>query len=148
MRKQMTTAHTHTHTHLLAHIVAGITPATTCWRWFCSPLRSIPVCLNSSFPILTKQILSHYISKLFKHWRSWSCILYAVVHRSVVRTAVNEGRGYRSPLSLYIPRTRREGTIVAVLHFHFVTPHSADAKVNFLGKSTRFLTFWTTQVRK
>ena len=56
IRKQMITAHWHT----LARIVAGISPATTCWRWFCPPLRLIPVCLNSSFPILTKQISSHY----------------------------------------------------------------------------------------
>ena len=50
-------------------------------------------------------------------------------------------RGDRVPLSLYIPRTRREGTIVAVLYFHFKTRHSTDAKVNFPGKGTLFLTF-------
>ena len=58
IRKQMTTAHTRTHT--LARIVAGISPEITCWPWFCPPLRLIPVCLNSPFPILTKPILSHY----------------------------------------------------------------------------------------
>ena len=30
-------------------------------------------------------------------------------------------RGERVPLSLYISRTRRERTFVAVLHFHFMT---------------------------
>ena len=39
----------------LARIVAGISPATMCCRRFCPPLRSIPVWLNSPFPILTKQ---------------------------------------------------------------------------------------------
>ena len=33
------------------------------------------------------------------------------------------------------------GTIVSVLYFHFMTLHSTDAKVNFPGKSTWFLTF-------
>ena len=48
-------------------------------------------------------------------------------------------RGERLPLSLYISRTRRERTFVAVLHFHFMTLHSTDAKVNFSGKSTNFV---------
>ena len=47
-------------------------------------------------------------------------------------------RGERVPLSLYISRTRRERTFVAVLHFHYMTLYSTDAKVNFSGKSTRF----------
>ena len=32
----------------------------------------------------------------------------------------------------------RERTFVALLHFHFMTLHSTDARVNFSGKSTRF----------
>ena len=47
-------------------------------------------------------------------------------------------RGERVPLSLYISRTRRERTFVAVLHSHFMTLHSTDAKVNCSDKSTRF----------
>ena len=47
-------------------------------------------------------------------------------------------RGERVPLSLYISRKRRERTFVAVLHFHFMTLHSTDAKVNFSGQRTRF----------
>ena len=39
-------------------------------------------------------------------------------------------RGEKVPLSLYISRTRRERTFVAVHHFHFMTLSSADAKVN------------------
>ena len=48
---------------------------------------------------------------IFKHWTSWSCIPYAMVHRSVLQWT----RGERVPLSLY------ERTFVAVLHFHFMT---------------------------
>ena len=40
-------------------------------------------------------------------------------------------RGERVPLSLYIPRTRKEDTFVAVPYFHFMTLHFTDAKVNF-----------------
>ena len=47
-------------------------------------------------------------------------------------------RGERVPLLLYISRTRRERTFVAVLYFHFMTLHSTDAEVNFSGQSTRF----------
>ena len=34
---------------------------------------------------------------LFKHWTSWSCVPYAMVHRSVLQWT----RGERVPLSLY-----------------------------------------------
>ena len=44
-------------------------------------------------------------------------------------------RGERVPFSLYISQTRRERTFGAVLHFHFMTLDSTDAKVNFSGKS-------------
>ena len=47
-------------------------------------------------------------------------------------------RGKTVPLSLYISRTRRESTFVAVLYFPFMTLHSTDAEVNFSGQSTRF----------
>ena len=109
-----------------------------CCRWFCPPLRSIPVWLNSPFPILTKQlsrILFHYF-KLFKHWTSWSCILYAMVHRSVLQWTRWEG----TVVAVHFSNEERltERTFVAVLHFHFMTLHSTDAKVNFADKSTRF----------
>ena len=37
---------------------------------------------------------------------------------------------------VYIPRMRRERTIVAVLYFHFMTLNSTGPKVNVPGKST------------
>ena len=76
------------------------------------------------------------ISKLFKHWKSWSCILYAMVHRSVLQWTKWEGTVVAVHFSN--EERRRERTFVAVLHFHFMTLHSTDAKVNFSGKSTRF----------
>ena len=73
----------------LARIVAGISPATIRCRWFCPPLRLIPVWSSKC----------HFtISKLFKHWTSWSSIPYAMFHRSVLQG------------------TRGEATVVAV-HF-------------------------------
>ena len=69
--------------------------------------------------------------------------LYSVRYGSSVSSQYCSERGERVSLSLYIPRTRREGTIVAVLYFHFMTLYSTDAKVNFPGKSTRLLTFST-----
>ena len=51
------------------------------------------------------------IKNIFKHWTSWSCVPYAMVHRSVLQWT----RGERVPLSLY------ERPFVAVLHFHFKT---------------------------
>ena len=158
--------------------------------------------------MITKKLLpiyKHYqkyyftISKLFKHWTLWSCILYAMVHRSVLQwkrgvgTVVavhfsNEERAYlyitpcvkcgfthasRAEIRIFTPSdikfrkilvrktfswrvTFRKRfialvsycTIVAVLHFHFMTLHSTDAKVNFPGKSTRFLTFSTNHRRE
>ena len=53
-------------------------------------------------------------------------------------------RGERLPLSLYISRTRRERTFVAVLHFQFTTlfvTASYDCILQTPDKSTRFLTF-------
>ena len=134
-----TRAHMHTHarTHTLAHIFAGISPATTCWRWFCPPLRLIPVFLNSPFSILTKQILSHYFYAL----QALNVVkMYSVRYGSSGSSQYCSERGGRVPLSLYIHWTRREGTIVAVLYFYFMTLHSTDVKVNFPGKHIRFLT--------
>ena len=51
------------------------------------------------------------IKNIFKHWTSWSCVPYAMVHRSVLQWT----KGERVPLSRY------ERTFVAVLHFHFMT---------------------------
>ena len=46
----------HSMNSTLARIIAGISPATICCRWFCPSLRLIPVWLISSFPILTQQL--------------------------------------------------------------------------------------------
>ena len=51
------------------------------------------------------------IKNIFKHWTSWSCVLYAMVPRPVLQWT----RGERVPLSVY------ERTFVAVRHFHFMT---------------------------
>ena len=113
-----------------ARIVSGISPATICCGWFCPPLHLIPVCLNSPFPILTKQLSKILFSKLFKHWTSWSCVPYAMVHRSLLQWM----RGERVPLSLY------ERTSVAVLHFHFMMAFY-NCIPQTPGKSRRFLIF-------
>ena len=69
--------------------------------------------------------------------------LYSVCYSSSVSSQYCSERGERVPLSLYILETRREGTIVIVLYFHFMTLQSTDARENFPRKSTRFLTFST-----
>ena len=71
-----------------------------------------------------------------------------MVHRSVFNTAVNEGRGYRCRCTFLERGDHCRNIIVAVLYFHFITLHSTDAKVNFPGKSTRFLTFSTNHRRE
>ena len=53
-------------------------------------------------------------------------------------------RGERVSLSLYISRTKRERTFVAILHFHLMTLFVTafyDCNPQTPGKSTRFLTF-------
>ena len=88
------------------------------------------------------------IINVFKHWTSWSCVLYAMVNRSVLQWT----RGERVPLSLY------ERTFAAVLHFHFMTAfhrrpkrrrffpfpnnHRHPSKVFFSIFTTLFLTFF------
>ena len=52
--------------------------------------------------------------------------LYSVRYGSSVSSQYCSERGERVPLSLYISRTRREGTIVAVLYFHFMTLNSTQ----------------------
>ena len=90
------------------------------------------------------------IKNIFKHWTSWSCVPYAMVHRSVLQWT----RGKRVPLSLY------ERTFVAVLHFRFMTAfhrrpkrrrffpfpnnHRRPSKVFFSIFTTLFLTFFST----
>ena len=90
------------------------------------------------------------IKIIFKHWTSWSCVPYAMVHRSVLQWT----RGERVPLSLH------ERTFVAVLHFHFMTafhrrpkrrrffpfPNNPrrPSKVFFSIFTTLFLTFFST----
>ena len=91
-------ARAHTHIHTLAPIVAGISPATTCWRWFYPPLRLIPVCLNSPFPMLTKQILSHYFQAL---QILNDVMLYSVRYGSSISSQYCSEREERVPLSLY-----------------------------------------------
>ena len=94
-------------------------------------------CINSKIWHFFHRLSSTYsweyyftISKLFKHWTSWNCVPYAMVHRSVLQWT----RGARVPLSLY------ERTFVAVLHFHFMTA-CYDCIPQTPGKSKRFLTF-------
>ena len=89
------------------------------------PLHLIPVCLNSPFPILTKQ-LSKILFHFFKGFQTLNVVkLCSVRNGSSVSTAVN---------------LRGEGTSVAVLHFHFMKacyyciPQTP-------GKSGRFLIF-------
>ena len=80
----------------LARIVAGISPATMYCQGCCQFLYNW--ILHSRFQRSNYQKYYFTISKLFKHCTSWSCILYAMVHRSVLQW------------------TRWEGTVVAV-HF-------------------------------
>ena len=63
--------------------------------------------IQLSIPVYNETI----IKNIFKHWTSWTCVPYAIVHRSVLQWT----RGERLPLSLY------ERTFVAVIHFHFMT---------------------------
>ena len=80
------------------------------------------------------------IKNIFKHWTSWSCVRYAMVHRSVLQWT----RGESVPLSLYF---------ISILWLHstddrkedgfflFQTITGAQVRFFFSIFTTLFLTF-------